>query len=31
MAFTAEEKYKLMVEQNPALQVLKDKLELQID
>ena len=31
MAFTAEEKYKLMAEQNPAVQLLKDKLELQID
>ncbi len=31
MAFTAEEKYKLMADQNPALQLLKDKLELQID
>lgn len=31
MAFTAEEKYKLMVEQNPALTQLKEKLDLQID
>ena len=31
MAFTAEEKYKLMVEQNPALAELKERLELQID
>ena len=31
MAFTAEEKYKLMAEQNPALVQLKDRLDLQID
>ena len=31
MAFTAEEKYALMVEQNPALMQLKEKLDLQID
>ena len=31
MAFTAEEKYKLMVEQNPALAQLKDRLDLTID
>jgi DNA polymerase-3 subunit gamma/tau len=31
MAFTADEKYKLMVEQNPALSLLKEKLDLQID
>jgi DNA polymerase-3 subunit gamma/tau len=31
MAFTAEEKYKLMVEQNPALAQLKDRLGLTID
>ena len=31
MAFTAEEKYKLMVEQNPMLSQLKEKLDLQID
>ena len=31
MAFTAEEKYKLMVEQNPVLTQLKEKLDLQID
>ncbi len=31
MAFTAEEKYALMVEQNPDLTVLKDALDLQID
>ena len=31
MACTAEEKYKLMVEQNPALAELKERLELQID
>ncbi len=31
LAFTAEEKYKLMVEQNPALAQLKEKLDLQID
>ena len=31
MAFTAEEKYALMAEQNPALTELKDKLDLQID
>ena len=31
MAFTAEEKYKLMVEQNPALSQLKDRLDLTID
>ena len=31
MAFTAEEKYKLMAEQNPALVQLKERLELQID
>ena len=31
MAFTAEEKYKLMVEQNPVLSQLKEKLDLQID
>ena len=31
MAFTAEEKYKLMAEQNPALAQLKERLDLQID
>lgn len=31
MAYTAEEKYKLMVEQNPAISHLKDRLDLQID
>ena len=31
MAFTAEEKFKLMVEQNPALAQLKERLDLQID
>ncbi|MBO4250024.1 MAG: DNA polymerase III subunit gamma/tau [Paludibacteraceae bacterium] len=31
MAFTAEEKYAVMVEQNPALAQLKEKLDLQID
>ncbi len=31
MAFTAEEKYALMVEQNPALAQLKETLDLQID
>ena len=31
LAFTAEEKYKLMVEQNPAIAQLKEKLDLQID
>ncbi len=31
MAFTAEEKYKVMVEQNPALAQLKERLNLQID
>ena len=31
MAFTAEEKYKLMAEQNPALEQLKQQLDLQID
>ena len=31
MAFTAEEKYKLMVEQNPALAQLKEKMDLVID
>ena len=31
MAFTAEEKYALMVEQNPALEQLKQTLDLQID
>ena len=31
MAFTAEEKYKVMVEQNPALAELKERLNLQID
>ena len=31
MAFTAEEKYKLMVEQNPVMAELKDRLNLQID
>ena len=31
MAFTAEEKYKLMVEQNPVLSALKERLDLQID
>ena len=31
MAFTAEEKYKLMVESNPLLATLKEKLDLQID
>lgn len=31
MAFTAEERFKRMVEQNPALTLLKEKLNLQID
>ena len=31
LAFTAEEKYALMSEQNPALTQLKEKLDLQID
>ena len=31
MAFTAEEKYKVMVEQNPALAQLKERLDLSID
>jgi len=31
MAFTAEEKYAVMAEQNPALAKLKDRLDLQID
>lgn len=31
MAFTAEEKYKVMAEQNPALAQLKERLDLQID
>ena len=31
MAFTAEEKYALMAEQNPALAQLKERLDLQID
>ena len=31
MAFTSEEKYKVMVEQNPALAQLKERLNLQID
>lgn len=31
MAFTAEEKYKLMTEQNPVLAQLKERLDLQID
>ena len=31
MAYTAEEKYAVMVEQNPALATLKDNLDLQID
>ena len=31
MAYTAEEKYTVMAESNPALAVLKDKLDLQID
>ena len=31
MAFTAEERYKLMAESNPAIQLLKEKLDLQID
>ena len=31
MAFTAEEKYAVMAEQNPALTQLKDRLDLQID
>lgn len=31
MAFTADEKYALMAETNPALVILKDKLDLQID
>jgi len=31
MAFTAEEKFALMVEQNPALEQLKQTLDLQID
>ena len=31
MAFTAEEKYKVMVDQNPVLAQLKERLDLQID
>ena len=31
MAFTAEEKFALMAEQNPALAQLKEQLDLQID
>ena len=31
LAFTAEEKYKLMAEQNPALAQLKERLDLLID
>jgi len=31
LAFTAEEKYALMVEQNPDLAQLKERLDLQID
>jgi hypothetical protein len=31
MAFTAEEKYALMAEQNPDLALLKETLDLQID
>ena len=31
MAFTAEEKYALMAEQNPALAQMKELLDLQID
>jgi hypothetical protein len=31
MAFTAEEKYKVMTEQNPMLAQLKERLDLQID
>ena len=31
MAFTAEEKYAIMAEQNPAVAMLKDRLDLQID
>lgn len=31
MAFTAEEKYAVMAEQNPALAQLKERLDLQID
>ena len=31
MAFTAEEKYALMAEQNPTLAQLKERLDLQID
>jgi hypothetical protein len=31
MAFTAEEKYAVMAEQNPALARLKERLDLQID
>jgi hypothetical protein len=31
MAFTAEEKYKLMAEQNPALAQLKERLDLVVD
>ena len=31
MAFTAEEKYKLMTQSNPELALLKEKLDLQID
>lgn len=31
MAFTAEEKFKVMTEQNPALMQLKERLDLQID
>ena len=31
MAFTAEEKFAVMSEQNPALTQLKEKLDLQID
>ena len=31
LAFTAEERYKLMVEYNPAIAALKEELDLQID
>ena len=31
MAFTAEEKYAVMAEQNPVIAQLKEKLDLQID
>ena len=31
MAFTSEEKYQVMAEQNPALAQLKERLDLQID